>query len=102
MAEVKLPSEPTGRQIMALFARVQKGENILTDLTVDCSEVLDLSTAAMATLVRSLSDLQKAGIKVRLANPPQLLGHNCYRAGLLDGAPAVELVGVRQEEGSAS
>ena len=102
MPDVRLPTAANGQQILALLDRWRKGGSTPNDLTVDCSEVLELSADAMATLVRALSDLKKDGIKVRRLNPPQLVGHNCYRAGLLEGATAVELIGMRQEEGTAS
>ena len=102
MHEIKLANEANGPKIMALLDHAWKSENTQRSLTVDCSEILDLSAEAMATLVRVLSDLRKDGIKVQLLNPPQLLGHNCYRAGLLDGATAVELIGMRYDEGTAS
>lgn len=73
MHEITLPNEATGQQIRALLAHIGPG----------------------------LSDLRKDGIKVRLMNPPQLVGHNCYRAGLLNGPTDAELIGIRQDEGTA-
>ena len=69
MHEIKLANEANGPKIMALLDHARKSENTQRSLTVDCSEVLDLSAEAMATLVRVLSDLRKDGIKVRLLNP---------------------------------
>lgn len=59
MPDVQLPTAANGQQILALLDRWWKGRSTPNYLTVDCSEVLELSAEAMATLVRALSDLNQ-------------------------------------------
>lgn len=59
-------------------------------------EILDgISMVAMVNLVRRL----RAGrARLTLREAPQLLAHNLYRVGMLDGPGAVALVDTRREE----
>ena len=46
MHEIKLANEANGPKIMALLDPARKSENTQRSLTVDCSEILDLSAEA--------------------------------------------------------
>jgi anti-anti-sigma regulatory factor len=66
--------------------------------------VLDLSGldiddgVALATIINSLRELGNRSAKIILRGAPQMLGHNLYRVGLLEGAGAVELIDMRLDE----
>jgi anti-anti-sigma regulatory factor len=68
------------------------------------SLILDLSGpdiddgVALATAINSLRELRNRSAKIVLIGAPQMLGHNLYRVGLLDGSGAVELIDMRLDE----
>ena len=55
---------------------------------------------ALAVAVTSLRELRRRVSKLVLIGAPQILGHNLYRVGALEGARAIELVDMRLEEPS--
>ena len=63
----------------------------LTDLDIEDTE----GTLALFDLLRAR---YRAGRPITLIGAPQMLCHNLYRAGMLDGANAVRLVAMRQDE----
>jgi anti-anti-sigma regulatory factor len=81
------------------FAKpAHRGQKLVLDLTqldIESGEVL-------AELVDDLRQLRKAVASLTLAGAPQMLCHNLYRVGALDGALRIELVEMRQDEPVAS
>ncbi len=63
----------------------------LTDLDIE-------DTEGMLALMDLLRARQQAGVTLTLIGAPQALGHNLYRARLLEGPHAVRLVDMRQDE----
>ena len=55
---------------------------------------------ALATAINSLRELRSRSAKIILIGAPQMLCHNLYRVGLLDGLGAVELIDMRLDEPS--
>ena len=64
-----------------------------------CSFDID-DGVALATCINVLRDLRAMVHKLVLRGAPQMLGHNLYRAGMLDGSRAIELVDMRLDEPS--
>lgn len=52
----------------------------------------------IATAVNVLRELRSRTNHLVLVGAPQMLGHNLYRIGLLDGSAAIELVDMREDE----
>ena len=73
---------------------VEDGGSVLLDL-----RGLDVEDGvALAACINSLRELRsRVGLLV-LRGAPQMLGHNLYRAGMLDGSSAIELVDMRLDE----
>ena len=55
---------------------------------------------ALATCINVLRELRGRVNKLVLRGAPQILGHNLYRVGMLDGSSAIELVEMRLDEPS--
>lgn len=53
---------------------------------------------ALAACVNVLRELRGRVDKLALRGAPQMLGHNLYRVGMLDGALAIELIEMRLDE----
>jgi anti-anti-sigma factor len=53
---------------------------------------------ALAILVNLLRELRGRAGKLIVFGAPQMLGHNLYRVGMLEGPAAVELVDMRRDE----
>jgi anti-anti-sigma regulatory factor len=53
---------------------------------------------AVATCVNVLRELRSRVVKLILRGAPQMLGHNLYRVGMLEGPGAIELVDMRLDE----
>ena len=54
--------------------------------------------AGLAAAINFLRRLRSRSSKLVLAGAPQMLCHNLYRVGLLDGRDPIELVDMRQDE----
>ncbi|HEX8183306.1 MAG TPA: STAS domain-containing protein [Blastocatellia bacterium] len=79
-------------QLRAL--KVEPGLAIVLDLSG-----LDIDDGvALATAINSLRELRNRAVKIVITGAPQMLGHNLYRVGLLDGRDAVELIDMRLDE----
>ena len=75
---------------------VEPGDLVILDLSG-----LDIEDGiALATCINSLRDLRARVSGIVLRGAPQMLGHNLYRTGMLEGASAIELVDMRQDESS--
>ena len=75
---------------------VESGGSVVLDLSG-----LDIEDGvALATCINSLRELRARTGRLVLRGAPQMLGHNLYRTGMLDGAGAVELVDMRLDEPS--
>ena len=76
------------------------------DLTVDGKEPLILNLrgldiddgTALAILLNVLRELRARAGKLIVCGAPQMLGHNLYRVGMLEGPDAVELLDMRFDE----
>ena len=72
----------------------------------DGSVILDLREldiedgVALAACINSLRELRTRVNKLVLRGASQMLGHNLYRTGMLDGPSAIELVDMRLDEPS--
>jgi anti-anti-sigma regulatory factor len=89
-------------------ANAPEFEAQLSSLEVDARATftLDLSGldigdgVAAATAVSCLRRLRDRARHLALSGAPQILGHNLYRVGLLEGAGAIELIDMRLDEPS--
>ncbi|HYP29914.1 MAG TPA: STAS domain-containing protein [Blastocatellia bacterium] len=89
-------------------ANAPEFESLLSSLEVDgrAAFALDLSGldigdgVAAATAVSCLRMLRARAGRLTLSGAPQILGHNLYRVGLLEGAGAIELIDMRLDEPS--
>jgi anti-anti-sigma regulatory factor len=82
----------------ALAKPAFRGQQLLLDLRqldIEGGEVL-------AELVDGLRRLRKSVASLTLAGAPQILCHNLYRVGALDGSGRIELIDMRQDEPAAS
>jgi anti-anti-sigma regulatory factor len=67
-------------------------------VTLDLSE-LDIDDGiAVATVVNELRELRARSARLVLVGAPQILGHNLYRVGLLEGKHSIELIDMRSDE----
>lgn len=80
------------RRLRALNAESNRAVKLdLSGLDID-------DGVALATALNSLRELRGRSARIILVGAPQMLGHNLYRVGLLDGAGAVELIDMRLDE----
>lgn len=68
------------------------------DLTLDLSRLDIEDGVALVTALNALRLLRARSSTLILSGAPQMLGHNLYRAGMLDGKAAIELVDMRLDE----
>lgn len=86
-------AEEFERQVFDLLQRT--GQKITLDLYG-----LDIEDGiALATVINSLRRLRAHKARLTLKGAPQMLGHNLYRVGLLDG-DGITLVDMRLDEPS--
>jgi len=57
---------------------------------------------ALATCINSLRELRARTSSLVLRGAPQMLGHNLYRTGMLEGPAAVVMVDMRRDEPSGT
>ena len=75
-------------------------------IEADGSVTLDLcgldieDGVALATCINALRELRARVRRLVLRGAPQMLGHNLYRVGMLEGPRAVEMVEMRLDEPS--
>lgn len=75
---------------------VEPGGSLILDL-----RGLDIEDGvALATCINSLRELRARTSGLVLRGAPQMLGHNLYRTGMLEGPGAVELIDMRLDEPS--
>ncbi len=83
-------------------------EKLLQDFAAETGGVvrLDLSGldiddgAGLAAAINTLRRVRARSSKLVLAGAPQMLCHNLYRVGLLEGRRAIELIDMREDEPS--
>jgi len=74
--------------------RFDPGHKIILDLSA-----LDIEDGlTMATTINALRELRSRTSGLILKGAPQMLGHNLYRVGLLNGPAAIVLVDMREDE----
>jgi anti-anti-sigma regulatory factor len=71
-------------------------------VTLDISELDIEDGVALATAINALRGLRARSSRLILMGAPQMLGHNLYRTGMLDGRGAIELVGMRLDEANGA
>jgi anti-anti-sigma regulatory factor len=75
---------------------VEPGTSVILDF-----RGLDIEDGvALATCINSLRELRARASGLVLRGAPQMLGHNLYRIGMLEGPGAVEMVDMRLDESS--
>ena len=75
---------------------VKDGDLVILDL-----HGLDIEDGvALATCINSLRELRARVNGLELRGAPQMLGHNLYRTGMLEGPRAVALLDMRLDEPS--
>lgn len=67
-------------------------------LTMDLSALDIEDGVGIATAVNSLRELVSHAGHLVLVSAPQMLCHNLYRVGLLDGPAAIKLIDMREDE----
>ena len=110
-SEVSFSNESEGVTFVAGDLREKNASSFLSQvrslvLGSDGSVILDLREldiedgVALAACINSLRELRARVHKLVLRCAPQMLGHNLYRTGMLDGPNAIELVDMRLDEPS--
>ena len=87
-------------------SNAQELEKLLHDFAAETGSVvkLDLSGldiedgAGLAAAINALRRVRARSSKLVLARAPQMLCHNLYRLGLLEGRCAIELIDMREDE----
>jgi len=87
-------------RLQALGANTVSGE--LTGTVLEMSGLDIEDGVALVTAINALRLLRDRSSTLILSGAPQILGHNLYRVGMLDGSAAVELVEMRLDEPSGS
>ena len=67
-------------------------------VTLDLSGLDIDDGAGLAAAINSLRRLRSRSSKLVLTGAPQMLCHNLYRVGLLEGSNPIELIDMRQDE----
>ena len=110
-SEVQFSSDSEGATLVVGDLREQNAsdfESRLRTLVVEPggSVILDLrgldieDGVALATCINSLRELRGRASSLVLRGSPQMLAHNLYRSGMLEGPGAIELVDMRLDEPS--
>jgi anti-anti-sigma regulatory factor len=110
-SDVQFSSNSEGATLVVGDLREQNAANFesgVRALVVESagSVILDLhgldieDGAALATCINSLRELRARVSGLVLRGAPQMLGHNLYRTGMLNGPGAVELLDMRLDEPS--
>jgi anti-anti-sigma regulatory factor len=81
-------------------------ESQMREINSDLSRSIKLDFSALdiedglgiATAVNVLRELRSRTNHLAIVGAPQMLGHNLYRVGLLDGSSAIDLVDMREDE----
>jgi len=109
-SEIRLVERVAGRSASVegdlSEANASELEAWLSSLEVDAGSTFTLDLSGMdisdgvaaATAVSCMRRLRARARHLLLAGAPQILGHNLYRVGLLEGAGAIELVDMRLDE----
>jgi anti-anti-sigma regulatory factor len=71
-------------------------------VTLDMSELHIEDGVALVTTINALRALRARSRRLVLRGAPQMLGHNLYRTGMLDGSAAIELVDMRLDEANGA
>jgi hypothetical protein len=69
---------------------------------IDLAEVDFEDGESLAKAIEILRHLRIRAPRLTLIRAPQMLCHNLYRVGLLDGPGAIELIEMRQDEPASS
>ena len=84
------------RRLEAFGAKPARGASAERVLEISRLDIED--GVALVTALNALRLLRARSSTLILSGAPQMLGHNLYRAGMLDGSAAVELVDMRLDE----
>jgi anti-anti-sigma regulatory factor len=82
---------------LQMLTQNDNGPLTLDLLNLDCDDGI-----ALATCVRVLRELRARRSRVLLRGASQMLAHNLYRVGALEGSRAIELVDTRVDEPTSS
>jgi hypothetical protein len=74
----------------------------MTERILEMSRLDIEDGVALVTALNSLRQLRARSSALVVSGAPQILGHNLYRAGMLDGSAAVGLVDMRLDEPSGN
>ena len=100
---IKIAGELNSLNADAFAADVQRlTEHEDGPLTLDFSNLDCDDGIALATCVSVLRDLRGRRSRLLLRGASQMLAHNLYRVGALEGSRAIELVDTRLDEPSSS
>jgi ABC-type transporter Mla MlaB component len=69
-----------------------------SSLRIDLANMDVADGIAIATLIDALREVRGRVSKLEIRRAPQMLGHNLYRVGMLDGRQAIILTDMREEE----
>jgi hypothetical protein len=86
---------------MSEFGAKAVGEGV-TERILEMSRLDIEDGVALVTALNSLRQLRARSSALVVSGAPQILGHNLYRAGMLDGSAAVGLVDMRLDEPSGN
>ena len=88
------------RRLQAFGAKAMRGTS--TERILDISRLDIEDGVALVTVLNALRLLRARSSALILRGAPQILGHNLYRTGMLDGSAAVELVDMRLDEANGA
>ena len=88
------------RRLQAFGAKAMRRESTERILEISRLDIED--GVALATSINALRALRARSRRLVLRGAPQMLGHNLYRTGMLDGSAAIELVDMRLDEANGA
>jgi ABC-type transporter Mla MlaB component len=98
--DLLIVSGELNRANISLLIRYLRNLNLPKNGTLALQlDALEISQgAALASFVSILRELRTDNRSLTLVGAPQLLGHNLYRANLLNGKHAIALINMREDE----
>ena len=88
------------RRLQAFGAKAMRRGSTERILEISRLDIED--GVALVTTINALRALRARSRRLVLRGAPQMLGHNLYRTGMLDGSAAIELVDMRLDEANGA
>jgi anti-anti-sigma regulatory factor len=88
------------RRLQAFGAKAMRWGS--TERILEISRLDIEGGVALVTALTAIRLLRARSSRLILTGAPQMLGHNLYRTGMLDGSAAIELVDMRLDEANGA